>query len=114
MHLYKISQEAVSNAIKHGKATHVSITLGNEGYTLRLSIENDGAPFAPPTSKHRLGLRIMHYRANSISATLDIKRGEKAGTSVTCILPLETPGKWARRQIRKQTTEAELVEAQNK
>jgi len=114
MHLYKISQEAVSNAIKHGKATRVSITVSNEGESLRLTIENDGGPFSPPTSKHRLGLRIMNYRANSIGATLEIKPKEKAGTSVTCIVPLETPGQSLRRRTPKQKAEAELVEAQNK
>src|SRR6185295_720964 len=90
MHLYKISQEALSNSIKHGKARHVVISLATEGQSLRLSIENDGAPFSPPASKDRLGLRIMRYRANSIGATLEMKSVENSGAAVICMLPLET------------------------
>jgi signal transduction histidine kinase len=109
MHLYKISQEAMSNAIKHGKAKRVSIGLSNGGQTLRLTIENDGAPFSPTASKHRLGLRIMRYRANSIGATLEIKALEKAGTAVTCSVPLGGSGKLLRRRGPKPKPEAALA-----
>jgi len=108
MHLYKISQEAVSNAIKHGKARNVSITLTNNGESFRLIIENEGLPFSPPTSKNRLGLRIMHYRANSIGATLEIKSSDKSGTIVTCALPMEIPGKLQRRRAPKKEPAAAL------
>jgi len=114
MHLYKISQEAVTNAIKHGKAKHVSIGLANGEQTLRLTIENDGAPFLPPASKHRLGLRVMHYRANSIGATLEIKAADAGGALVTCCLPLEIPGKLQRRRVPKPKTEGALAEAPDK
>jgi signal transduction histidine kinase len=91
MHLYKICQEAVSNAIKHGKARNVAIRLSNEGSNLRLAIENDGAPISGPASKQRLGLRIMRYRANSIGATLDIRPMTGKGTVVSCSVPVERP-----------------------
>lgn len=87
LQLYKIAQEAVSNAIKHGKARHVSISLAQENETLVLTIRNDGLPFAQPAnSKDRMGLRIMNYRASTIGATLEIKAAEKAGTLVSCAL----------------------------
>jgi signal transduction histidine kinase len=86
---YKISQEAVSNAIKHGKATCVWISIVGNGHRLVVTIRNDGIPFSPPRNpKARMGLRTMNYRANTIGATFDIKPNQKDGTIVTCVLPL--------------------------
>ncbi len=86
--LYKITQEAVTNAIKHGKARQVDIQLTRGGNDLVLSIHNDGTPFpSVVSSKAGLGLRIMGYRAHLIGATLEVKPGEGGGAVVTCILP---------------------------
>jgi signal transduction histidine kinase len=86
---YKIAQEAVSNAIKHGKATHVWISAARLTDKLVLTIKNDGVPFSlPEKKKTRLGLRIMNYRANTIGATFDIKPNQKNGTIVACALPV--------------------------
>jgi len=87
--LYKIAQEAISNAIKHGKATRVWLSAACSGDQLVLTIRNDGHPFSLPEGKKtRMGLRIMNYRANTIGATFDIKPNHKSGTIVTCTLPL--------------------------
>ena len=87
--IYKIVQEAVSNAIKHGKARHVSIGLVATPGNLVVTVKNDGLPFNPPgTNSKRMGLRIMDYRASTINATLDIKPAEKQGTLVTCAVGL--------------------------
>ena len=88
--LYKIAQEAISNAIKHGKATQVSLSLVRADEQLLLTIRNDGLPFSQPTTgaRNRMGLRIMNYRASTIGATLEIKPLQKGGTAVTCALPL--------------------------
>ncbi|HSU55494.1 MAG TPA: response regulator, partial [Candidatus Dormibacteraeota bacterium] len=90
--LYKISQEAVSNSIKHGKARNVLISVSGKEKDLVLTIKNDGLPFSEPATKNRMGLRIMNYRASTIGASLDIKPLNKAGTIVTCQLQLENPG----------------------
>lgn len=96
--LYKIAQEAVSNSIKHGKATEVKLELNCESANLVLRIQNDGLPFAQPSGPStRMGLRIMHYRANTIDAELDIKARGKSGTIVSCMLPVKPPAK-ARRE----------------
>jgi signal transduction histidine kinase len=90
MQLYKIAQEALTNAIKHGKSTHVNIGLDTEPERLSISIENTGLPF--PDLEHRstgMGLRIMNYRASLIGGTLDIKAKGENGTRVTCVLPLD-------------------------
>ncbi len=98
--LYKIAQEAVSNAIKHGKAAQVSIGLVGQNGHLVMSIKNDGLPFAQPSgSSTRMGLRIMHYRANTIGAKLDIRPQSKNGTIVTCTLPVHTNSRTARQAV---------------
>jgi signal transduction histidine kinase len=87
---YKIAQEAVSNAIKHGKATCVWISVTASPQKLVFTIKNDGIPFSPPLNpKARMGLRTMNYRANTIGATFEIKPNQKNGTIVTCVLPLK-------------------------
>jgi len=87
--LYKIAQEAVTNAIKHGKAKKVGISLANGSERLVLTIQNDGLPF-PDLQSHStgMGLRIMNYRASLIGASLEVK-GINNGTRVTCSMPLE-------------------------
>jgi len=88
--LYKIAQEAVSNAIKHGKARQVNIRLAKQNEHVVMTIRNDGLPFSQPqSSKNRMGLRIMNYRASTIGAILEIKPIEKSGTLVTCTLPVD-------------------------
>jgi signal transduction histidine kinase len=90
MQFYKIAQEAVSNAIKHGKATRVGISLIRNGERLIMTVKNDGQPFeAAAKAKNRMGLRIMNFRANTIGASLEIQAGEKSGTIVTCALPIK-------------------------
>ncbi len=87
--LYKITQEAVTNAIKHGKAEEVEIRLRNSGDSLTLSIRNDGLPFpAVVDGNAGIGLRIMSYRAHLIGATFEIKPGERAGAVVNCKVPI--------------------------
>jgi signal transduction histidine kinase len=108
--LYKISQEAVNNSIKHGKAKRISITLASTNDGLLLTIKNDGEPFSEAAAaKNRLGLRIMNYRANTIGATLDIRPLDKKGTIVSCSLSLKQPSQppSARTDsVRKRPTKA--------
>ena len=97
--LYKIAQEAVTNAIKHGKAKRVDISLTNGGANVVLKIRNNGLPF-PDMKSHStgMGLRIMNYRASLIGASLEIKGTGPRGTRVTCSLPLEGKEAGARQQ----------------
>ena len=88
--LYKIAQEAISNAIKHGKASCVWMSVTCSPHKLLFTIKNDGVPFSPPVNpKARMGLRTMNYRANTIGATFEIKPNQKNGTIVSCVLPLK-------------------------
>jgi PAS domain S-box-containing protein len=88
--LYKIAQEAVTNAIKHGKTKRVTLALAGQTDHVVLSVQNNGLPFPDLHSHSRtgMGLRIMHYRANLIGASLSIKAAGHNGTLLTCSVPL--------------------------
>jgi len=86
-HLYRIAQEAVNNAIRHGKARCVAIRLDVTGDELKLTIEDDGGGFGPVAGTG-IGLRTMQYRAKSIGGTLDIRPGDMSGVVVRCCLKL--------------------------
>jgi PAS domain S-box-containing protein len=84
-HLYRIAQEAVSNAIKHGKASRVLIRLESSPARTVLRVTDDGSGFPESAPKSNgMGLRIMRYRASMIGGALSINRGPAGGTTVTC------------------------------
>jgi len=86
-HLYRIAQEAISNAVKHGKAKNIRIELTSGKATTTLKVANDGKDLPKTlTKKKGIGLKIMKYRAQMIGGTLDIRRGRRGGTVVTCTL----------------------------
>jgi PAS domain S-box-containing protein len=88
-HLYKITQEAVTNAIKHGRAKRVRVQVALAGDQLQLTISNQGRPFPKLLkSQHGLGLRTMGYRANILGATLEVRPGGKRGAVVSCVMPV--------------------------
>lgn len=88
-HLYRIAQEAVRNAIQHGRARHVVVSLRLIGQRVQLSVADDGAGLPPPAERGAgLGLRIMEHRARIIGASFAIERRPEGGTMVACELPL--------------------------
>ena len=92
-HLYHIAQEAVNNAIKHGDAaTRSSIVARREDGRACSTVEDDGVGIAEPCRRTApgMGLHIMSYRANMIGGTLDVRRGDRGGTVVSCLFPLQS------------------------
>jgi len=87
-HLFRLAQEAVSNAIKHGKAKQIAIHLKADPGRIYLAISDNGRgiPAEIPKSKG-MGLRIMQSRAGMIGGTLTIERNAAGGTSVFCSAP---------------------------
>lgn len=85
-HLYRIAQESVSNAVKHGKARHVKIVLAGGNRQIRLRIQDDGVGFPNEQDEETrgMGVRIMHHRARIIGANLEIQPGVEGGTTVMC------------------------------
>ncbi len=86
--LYRIAQEAVSNATKHSRAKNVEIELAVDGAGAVLEIRDDGqglpAEHGPPPG---VGLQIMRYRAELIGGTLTVESPTSGGTRVRCRVP---------------------------
>jgi PAS domain S-box-containing protein len=85
-HLYRIAQEALTNAARHGRATLVDIALvaRDEGFRLRITDNGVGLTRAAP-SPSGMGLKIMKYRADMIGAKFEISSNEPQGATVTII-----------------------------
>ncbi len=86
-HLYRITQEAVNNALKHGGAKTIEIRLRSEERLIVLEIADDGIGIADPGEQIGRGLQIMAYRAGLIGGLLTVRRRETGGTLVSCRLP---------------------------
>jgi len=90
--LYRIAQEAITNAGKHSHGQHITIRLVKQPHRLILTVKDDGRGIpARRRCGTGLGLQVMQYRANLINAELTIARGPDGGTLVTCILPTPKP-----------------------
>lgn len=88
--LYRIAQEALSNAMKHSEANRIVISLHREDGELRLVVSDNGKGFSARPSDHGgLGLGTMRYRAHAIGAQLDIAPGPERGTRVVCRAPID-------------------------
>jgi signal transduction histidine kinase len=87
VHLFRIAQEALSNATKHGQAKAVVIALEASDGVLSLRVSDDGIGFDPTYSERKgMGLNIMRYRARVLGGTLEIQSNSPAGTVATCTI----------------------------
>jgi PAS domain S-box-containing protein len=87
-HLYRIAQEATSNAIRHGRASEVLLQLACGNDVTRLSITDNGIGCPKELPRQRgMGLRIMQYRVGVMGGTLSIATPSTGGTIVTCSVP---------------------------
>jgi len=85
LHLYRIAQEALNNAIKHAGASRIEISLGQSGSRGYLEIRDNGHGFDSPSHQSRgLGLRIMQHRCGMIDAEFRIESSTEQGTEVIC------------------------------
>jgi PAS domain S-box-containing protein len=85
-HLYRIVQEAINNAVKHGKAKKILISLKPAGARFSLTVADDGLGFSSKSQKNTgMGLHTMKYRAGVVGATLEVRSADGAGTTVVCI-----------------------------
>jgi len=86
IHLFRIAQEAVTNAVKHGEAQHIVISLYRQGDKAILAVEDDGIglPEELPENKG-MGLAIMNYRGRMINAAVAMGKRPQGGTAVECM-----------------------------
>ena len=88
LHLYRIAQEAISNAVRHGKANKVIVSLSEEEEKYVLKIEDNGTGFKGKRDDGQgMGLRIMQYRARMINGSLFIKSKPEKLTQIICYIP---------------------------
>jgi PAS domain S-box-containing protein len=86
-HLFRIAQEAVTNAVKHGGARLVRVGLVQNDRFVELRVEDDGCGFDPDIEPAGLGLRLMKYRARLMAGRLIIARRPDGGMRVECWVP---------------------------
>jgi signal transduction histidine kinase len=116
-HLYRIAQEATTNAVRHGRAKHILIGLSCGGDQGTLTVQDDGTGFSeadtvfddagrvrstdtPDDAAKGMGLPIMNHRARVIGGELTIRRRPEGGALVMCAFP--RPDRQGRRESPKQ------------
>ena len=91
--LYRIAQESVTNALKHGLSSNIRISLAQDSHQTILEVSDNGIGFdmrknTGTSEGSGLGLHIMRYRANAIDGELHVGRNSNNGTTVRCIIPI--------------------------
>ncbi len=91
-HLYRIAQEAVNNALKHGAPGQIEIRLDQRKGLVQLQISNNGKELSETGETSRgIGLQVMQHRANIVGGTLTIGSAPGQGVTVTCTVPVRKP-----------------------
>ena len=87
LHLFRLAQEAVNNAVKHSGGDCIVVTLGREGGGVELSVADNGRGL-PAERQGGIGLQVMRHRASAIGADLTVESETGRGTTIRCRLPL--------------------------
>jgi signal transduction histidine kinase len=91
IHLYRIAQEALNNAVKHGKATRISINLEFKGQRIVLRVCDNGVgvhrPSRPGRNGQGMGLQIMRHRSEALNGLLWMEKQPAGGTEILCSVP---------------------------
>ena len=99
LHLYRIAQEALANALKHAGAARVEVRLEHGAGGTCLCIDDDGSGLPEGlASRQGLGLHTMSWRATKAGGTLTVTRRPEGGTRVACRVPQAIPRKEAARE----------------
>jgi signal transduction histidine kinase len=87
-HLYRIAQEAINNAVRHGRAKKIQIALDAVDDEIVLTVNDNGAGFSTDKkNQNGIGLRIMSYRAEMMGGVFNIEN-LKSGTRISCVVPI--------------------------
>lgn len=98
--IYRIAQEALTNAIKHGKAKRVVVEIREQGAEVHVMVRDDGEGFDPDASAEGFGLLGMRERAQLLDGTLRIDSSGQSGTTIFARFPAE------RRRARSADSQA--------
>jgi PAS domain S-box-containing protein len=86
-HVFRIAQEALHNAVRHGRARRIEMTLTREADQVRLTVADDGSGMPAEPNGGGMGLRIMGFRARIIGGILEIGANPDRGCRVVLTLP---------------------------
>lgn len=90
--MYRIVQEALTNAAKHGKAKRAVVEVHDDGEEVYLSIRDDGSGFETSEQSEGFGLVGMHERAHLLEGILDVNSAPGSGTTVSARFPIQRRG----------------------
>ncbi len=98
--LFRVAQEAITNAVRHGQATRVQVALRRRAEDVMLTVADDGMGFDPPSraigpherqARWGLGLEGMRERVRTLSGSLIIRSQPGRGCAVRAVIPLHLP-----------------------
>ena len=92
LHLYRIAQEGVTNAVKHSGAKQITICLEIEDHCVVLAVRDDGCGYDPARVARGMGLHNIEHRAATIGGVLRLTSAPGAGSELTCTVPLQRTG----------------------
>ena len=106
-HLFRIAQEAITNAIKHGKPGRIELSLTETPERIVLAVRDNGAGLPARVKKNPgMGLRIMRYRAGMIGGSLVLQKEAGGGTMVVCTVRVPQKAPAVPRRGRPQKKES--------
>jgi signal transduction histidine kinase len=84
-HVYRIAEEAVANAVQHGEATDIRVTLEETKDCVKLTVRDNGKGLPKDFSENGgLGIHVMRYRARMIGGSIELRRETPRGTTFSC------------------------------
>lgn len=83
-HVYRIAEEAVTNALVHGAARRITISLSELNNLVTLVVRDDGRGLSQPAKEAGFGVHMMRYRARMIGGSVELRRNTSSGATLTC------------------------------
>jgi two-component system, LuxR family, sensor kinase FixL len=85
--LYRVAQEAIANAVKHGNAKRVWLRVRASEMRVIFTVTDDGGGIDMNRHTEGMGLQIMRYRTRMLGGLLDVQRMRRGGTRLRCVMP---------------------------
>jgi signal transduction histidine kinase len=89
--VYRVTQEALTNCVRHASATRVAILVSGDPHRIEVTVTDDGVGLEPERRRAGLGLRGIEERVRDLHGTVSIDSGEGKGTTLRIKLPLARP-----------------------
>jgi two-component system sensor kinase FixL len=90
--LFRIAKEAVTNALRHGRAKRITLVLCCDPEVTTLSVNDDGSGFDPAKHTYGMGVQIMHHRARMLGGFIEVRSAPRRGTLIKVVVPHRSAG----------------------